>query len=261
MIESIYYNANIALNYIEGPKNGDPILLVHGNLSRWQAFSPIIPDLIEGMHVYALDLRGHGKSTHHPGTYTLQNHVVDIAAFIKEKIGQPVTLFGKSLGGMVGFMAAANHPELIRRIIVADSPLTLETLRPHVAAQREFAYRILHFLRSNQIKEMYKEVNDDFSSESFSVCDPDLIVATFDRFEENINEYDIKKLFPLIHCPVLIMRGEEKLGSMITNADIDVAVKLLPQLKHYQIPGVGHSLLDNKEIVLEKLKHFLQSNS
>ncbi len=258
MNELTYRGSTITLNYIEGPKNGLPLLLVHGNMSRWQAFLPIISDLSSDTHVFALDLRGHGKSSHATGTYMLQNHLHDVTSFIKEQIGSPVILFGMSLGGMIGLMAAAHYPELIRSIIIADSPLTLETLRPIVESQKELGHRILHYLKTNQINKVYEEMNDNFSSESICMCDPDILVTTFDRYEEMIFGYNIEKLFPLIRCPILIMRGEEKLGSMITDNDMRVATALLPQLRQCRITGVGHSLLMSKEIVLETVMCFLR---
>lgn len=109
--------------------------------------------------MFALDLRGHGKSSHAPGTYTLQNHMLDVISFINEKIESPVTLFGMSLGGMIGLMAAAHYPTLIQSIIVADSPLTLETLYPIVESQKDFGHRIIHYLQTKQINIIYEELN------------------------------------------------------------------------------------------------------
>ncbi len=257
MNELIYQGLGANLNYVEGPKNGKPLLLVHGNMGRWQEFSPIITELASHMHVFALDLRGHGKSSHVPGTYTLQNHLQDVAAFIRERIRSPVILFGISLGGMIGLMAGAHYPELIRGVVTADSPLTLETLRPNIESQRSLGHRMINFIKTNQIDKLYQEINDDFSAESMCACDPDVIVGTFDRYEEMVLGYDLEKLFPSIKCPVLIMHGEEKLGSMITDNDMCKAKELLPQLEHLKITGVGHSLLMNKEIVLEAVTRFL----
>lgn len=258
MNELTYHGSVIDLNYIEGPKNGLPLLLVHGNFGRWQSFLPIIHDLTSHMHVFALDLRGHGKSSRAPGTYVLQNHLLDVISFIKEQIRSPVYLFGMSLGGMVSLMAGAQYPELVRGIITADPPLTLETLRPIVESQKELGQRIIHYLNTNQIDKLYQEINDDFSSDNLCACDPNVLMMTFDRYEEMLNGYDIEQLFPSIKCPVLIMRGEKELGSMISDKDMKLAKALLPQLKQHQISGVGHSLLINKEMVLESIRQFLK---
>ena len=257
MIESVYRNSGINFNFIETPKNGSPLLLVHGNMGRWQAFSPIIPDLIHKHHIYALDLRGHGKSSHAAGTYTLQTHMTDVISFINDQIKLSVTIFGMSLGGMIGLMAAAHYPELVQQVIVADSPLTFETLFPIVKSQRDFGHQVIHYLQTKQTQKLYEVLNDDFASESFCACDIDVLVGTFDRYEEMVAGYNMEKLFPAIHCPTLIMRGEASLGSMITDNDMIKAKSLLPTLQDRKITGVGHSLLQNKEIVLETVMQFL----
>src|SRR3990167_8353385 len=100
MNEFTYQSSLVNLNYFEGPDNGAPLLLLHGNSNRWQSFKPIIPELINNFHVYALDFRGHGKSGRTPGYYKLQDHLQDVSSFIKEHIKKPVILFGHSLGGM-----------------------------------------------------------------------------------------------------------------------------------------------------------------
>jgi pimeloyl-ACP methyl ester carboxylesterase len=246
-------SSSVALHYIEGPENGSPLLLIHGNMGRLEAFTSIIPELTSSTHLFAVDLRGHGKSPRVAGAYTLEDHVNDITAFIKEKIQGPVILFGMSLGGMIGLMAAARFPDLIRGIIIGDSPLSKTTLYPILEQQRDFANRITHYLKTNQIDKLREELNNNFSAENFRSCDSDIITATFDRTNEMLKGFEMETLLPLIKCPLLIMRGDEKLGSMIQDVDIDKATQLAPQIIDIKIPDIGHSLLENKEIVLKEL--------
>ncbi len=258
--ELLYCRPGINLNYIEGPKNGSPLLLLHGNVGRWQAFTPIIPDLISKYHVFAVDFRGHGKSSHVPGSYTLENHLLDVIAFINEKIKSPVTLFGISLGGMVSLMAAARYPQLIQNVIVADPPLTLETLSPFVEAQKDFGRRVIGYLQTQQLDKVREALNDEFAAESCCACDPDVLISTFERHAEMMAGYSLDTLFPQIKCPLLMMRGEESLGSMITDKDMSKARELLPTLTEQKIAGVGHSVLMNKESVLQTVIQFLVNN-
>ena len=53
---------NIDLFY-EKFGSGTPIILVHGNGENYNIFDKIIPLLSELFTVYAIDLRGHGKSS------------------------------------------------------------------------------------------------------------------------------------------------------------------------------------------------------
>lgn len=261
MKEQIYHLPNVQLNYIESHHAGTPVLLVHGNMGRWQSFSSILPDLAPHAHIYALDLRGHGKSSRVSGAYTIQDHLSDIVAFIQEKIKTPVILFGNSLGGMIGLMAAARYPALIKGLILADAPLSKETLFPIVRSQIHLGDRILNYLKTNQIDKLYAEMNDDFSAESFCLCDPDIFEMTFHQYEKMIEGYELDSIFTSIKCPALIMRGEESLGSMVSDKDIARVIELAPQVEHIKIADAGHSLLIKKEIVLPAVMKFIDRHA
>jgi pimeloyl-ACP methyl ester carboxylesterase len=257
MKEFTYHDSEVKLNYIEGPINGSPLLLVHGNMGRWQSFTPVLENLMQEHHLYAVDLRGHGKSSRVANSYILQNHVLDMVSFIKNQIAKPVKIFGLSLGGMIGLMIAANHPELVTSLVIGDSPLTLETLKPIIESQKEFGHALLKLLQKNQIAELYELVNDDLSAASIALCDPDIITITLDKCEEMIAGYDIREILPRIKCPILIIRGEPSLGSMISDADMDIVRNLLPTMTEIQLPGIGHSVLLEREMMLPSIQQFL----
>lgn len=76
---------------------------------------------------------------------------------------------------MISLMAAAQQPELIQAVIIADFPLTLETLKPILKSQLDLGQRIIHYKSTNQIERLYQEINDDFAAESMWACDTDVI--------------------------------------------------------------------------------------
>ncbi len=78
--------------------------------------------LITRWHLYALDFRGHGGSEHTPGRYKLRSLTADVATFAEQKIGKPMMLVGHSMGGIIGLMVAANHPNLVKALVVGDAP-------------------------------------------------------------------------------------------------------------------------------------------
>jgi pimeloyl-ACP methyl ester carboxylesterase len=258
MTELCYNNQSVSLNYFEGPKNGAPILLLHGNMGRWQVFHPLIEELSKTRHVFAMDLRGHGKSSHIPNSYLLKTHVQDVVSFIREKIDAPLTLMGYSLGGMIALMVAAHYPKLIHQLIVLDPPLTLKTLTPIIESQKEFGHRILHYLQTNQIEQLYAEVNDDSSSIGMSLCDPSIIEITIDQHEKMVEGFDIEQLIPLIKCPFLLLRGEAELGSMITDEDIEQVKQLSPQVREKKMLGFGHSMLAEEKVISALLAEVAQ---
>ena len=70
-----------------------------------------------------IDLRGHGRSDHAPGTYSVPFYTDDVIAFIEEVIAEPVVLVGHSLGGVITHHITATRPDLVRSALCEDPPL------------------------------------------------------------------------------------------------------------------------------------------
>ena len=101
LVERRFDTGEVVLNYAEGPNNGPPLVLFPGVTRRWQSFfMPIINPFINRTHIYAVDHRGHGKSSHKPGQYRLNDFSTDAATFLQQ-LDEPAIIFGHSLGGMI----------------------------------------------------------------------------------------------------------------------------------------------------------------
>ncbi|MGB3712855.1 MAG: alpha/beta hydrolase [Candidatus Promineifilaceae bacterium] len=116
----------VALNVVDGPPSGTPLLLIHGGGNRWQEFLPIIPGLAMRWHIYALDLRGHGKSGWVAGQYRPEHYAADVLALIEALALDRVILFGHSLGGWIALEAAARLGKKVHALILGDPPLNIE---------------------------------------------------------------------------------------------------------------------------------------
>lgn len=110
------------LNYAEGPDNGPPLVLVHGQLTSWQHWNRVLPRLAENYHVYAVDCHGHGGSDRTPERYDAVSMSADLEGFIAEVVGEPATVAGHSSGGLVAAHLAANAPERVRAVFLEDPP-------------------------------------------------------------------------------------------------------------------------------------------
>ena len=104
------------------------VLLIHGlffgNLAGW--FPTISQPLSRDADVLCYDLRGHGLSEMTDDGYTLEHHVDDACALLKELewIGQPISVMGHSFGGRVALKLAERIDVMIDQIILIDSPLS-----------------------------------------------------------------------------------------------------------------------------------------
>lgn len=241
----------VILNYMEYSKHQEPILLLHGATNRWQSFMPIIPDLAQTFHVYAMDFRGHGMSQR-AESYTLEDYLQDTYIYIQTCIKQPVTIIGHSLGGMVGVLLAATYPELVKKLIIIDAPLTLQSLKRLSSGPVEHANWLIQGLRYSQL------VPGLPIPEGLRQCDPEMLLAIVNQFEVTFGLYKQKALFPKITCPVLIIRGSRELGSLISDTDLKATIKLMPQLKDVKITHAGHSpMRQDQEAVITAINNFL----
>jgi pimeloyl-ACP methyl ester carboxylesterase len=120
LTQKTFQIGTVALNYVEGPPSGPPLLLLHGITQRWQEFLQLIPAFVDRYQVYALDFRGHGRSGRAAGSYTGETYSQDVLEFIDKVIAEPCIVFGHSLGGMVSLYLSANYSSRFRAQILGD---------------------------------------------------------------------------------------------------------------------------------------------
>ena len=118
--------AGIRLAYrVWGSPGAPPLVLLHGlgdSAADWGGVGPAF-----GGHwrVYAPDLRGHGRSGR-PGDYSVELMAADVLAFLDALRLDRVDLIGHSMGGLVGYLLAGDHPGRVERLILED----VAALRP-----------------------------------------------------------------------------------------------------------------------------------
>ena len=69
-----------------------------------------------------------------PGT-TMADIAADYARAIEDEFGEPVALHGTSTGGSVALQLAIDHPDLVRRLVLASSACRLSPLGRQVQAE------------------------------------------------------------------------------------------------------------------------------
>jgi pimeloyl-ACP methyl ester carboxylesterase len=124
MLKEYRFNTGeVELNYVKGPDSGPPLVLLHGLSLQWQNFLWIMPHLLLRHTVYAVDLRGHGKSGRAPGRYRCPDYAEDIRHFIEGRLGEPAVILGFSTGGVVAACVAARYPRLVSSAILEEPAL------------------------------------------------------------------------------------------------------------------------------------------
>ncbi len=112
---------------------GPPVVLVHGLTESSEVWDPVADRLAGDHRVITLDLRGHGRSAHHPsGDYGQTALAADLVAVLDAAgVGGDVRLVGHSRGGLVVAAVGAARP--VASVVVVDQPLRLAGFRDQVA--------------------------------------------------------------------------------------------------------------------------------
>ncbi len=141
--------------YYEKTGTGAPLIMLHGNGEDHTIFNKATAVLKKHFTVYAIDTRGHGKSSPVDELH-YEDMANDVYEFIcKLNLEKPI-VYGFSDGGIVALILAIKHPEAISRIVasgVNTQPNGLNTINLLI-------YKITYFFtRAKRIKLMLTEPN------------------------------------------------------------------------------------------------------
>jgi len=133
-------SGRIAVNgidyYYEIRGKGEPLLLLHGGLGSIDMFAQIMPMLAANREIIGVDLHGHGRTM-------LGNRPINLPAIgddlneILKRLGYgQVDVLGYSLGGGVALRLAVQHPERVRRLVIASAPFAQDGFFPEMLPQQ-----------------------------------------------------------------------------------------------------------------------------
>ena len=192
---------------------GEPVLLIHGLGSSTEDWDPQVDALAGEFTVITYDVRGHGKTAKPDGKYTVPQFSDDAARLIRHLALGPVHVMGLSMGGMIGFQLAVDHPELVRSLIIVNSgpEMIVRTWRERVAIlQRRLIVRMMGMRKMGEV----------LAGRLLPAPEHGALRATFaDRWARNdkgaylralsaLVGWSVMARLPSITCPVLVVSGD-----------------------------------------------------
>lgn len=115
-------NGNV-INYGEVENDKPALLLIHGQMSIWEDYALVLPELSKNWHIYAVDVYGHGESSHDESLYYLDVNGDDLIWFIDHVIGAPTVVAGHSNGAITTAYIAAYGGGNIAGAVLEDPPI------------------------------------------------------------------------------------------------------------------------------------------
>src|SRR5580698_3273089 len=133
--EHIVDLGEVRLNYaVAGDASLPALLLIPAQSESWWGYEVAMPLLAEHFQVFAVDLRGQGRSTRTPGRYTLDNMGNDLVRFIDEVIGRPAIVSGLSSGAVLtAWLSAYAKTGQVIAAHYEDPPLFASQVQPAIA--------------------------------------------------------------------------------------------------------------------------------
>jgi pimeloyl-ACP methyl ester carboxylesterase len=124
------------------------VLMLHGggqNRFSWKKTGQVLAQ--QGLHVVALDSRGHGDSDRAPkANYSIDALCADTLEVL-DQIGRPVALIGASMGGMTGMLVADGAgPQRVTQLVLVDVVPRYE--KSGSARIRDFMFSHVHGFES-----------------------------------------------------------------------------------------------------------------
>jgi len=253
--------------------SGQPVVIVHGLYGSSDNWLNIGKRLAEKHTVYMIDQRNHGRSPF-ANSHTFDDMRDDLEAFFEQHKIEKAILLGHSMGGKAAMWFAADFPEKIEKLVIADiAPKDYLQLKEDsqfylhrniLLAMQEIDFsqvksrsdvedfmaekidnkRIVQFLlknveRNKKIKRYQWRVN---------------AAVLYDHLDEivgGVNKSWLDDRIPITAYPVIFIRG--LLSKYIQDDDIERIKEIYPDANIVDIPGAGHWLH------AEKPKEFMKA--
>jgi len=254
---------------IEGPENGQVVVLVHGGtvpMFTWDAVSPALA--ASGYRVLRYDMFGRGYSDRPPVVYNrnlYRNQLLELLD--KLNLKEPVNLVGYSFGGGIVADFSARYPQRVRQLAMI-SPVVYNFKTPRIfriPVLGEFLARIAGIRtitkRANSMFEgtqLYRRHTDLFAEQTtfkgfqasmLSMIRSDAIGDYRDSFE-SVGKQKRNVLL------IWVSRDPE-----IPEEVINTARKLIPDVRFHAVQDAGHNIVFQKpEQISTMLTNFLKSN-
>src|SRR3954452_11316491 len=122
-----------------GDPAGPPLVALHGGIITFQrSFGDVLPWLTERRRVIGVELQGHGHTPDTGRAMSIDRFADDVAQLIDRVAdGEPVDVWGFSLGALTATSLALRHPLQVRRLVLAASNIRPDGYHPEITAPEQ----------------------------------------------------------------------------------------------------------------------------
>ncbi len=236
---------------------GTPVIILHGLFGSSDNWIPIAQKISQKYRVIVVDLRNHGLSPH-SDVHTYQSMVSDVFELLTTLNIDCAHIIGHSMGGKVAMKFAAEYPECVISLTIADT-LPKNYLENQISTINSDFHNVIFetiekidlqsFKTRKDIEKKIEQVISDkqiagsilknlkLSGKSFywKINVPVLKV----QLNHLLSEINLEDL-PQINKPTLFIRGSK--SNYITDFEFNKTKDIFPEAKLSTIVGATHWL-------------------
>jgi pimeloyl-ACP methyl ester carboxylesterase len=265
----------IRIRYLDWEGSGQDLVLVHPTGFVADIWLPLAQRLCSRFHVVAPDVRGHGD-TEKPADYTMALLVQDMAAFIDEAgLVDPIGV-GHSAGATTIAALEAERSSTFRAAVLMEpvlnydkkpeslgtelSDLAANTLKrraiwPSRAAALDSYSSRPPFETWNEtaLREYVRHAFADQPDGTVELkCTPEAESRMYVNGPQTVDAGDVT---PRVHCPVLLIRGQESLALSLSR--FERTAKLMANCQSATIPGGHFAPFEQMQLAGDEIVRFL----
>jgi pimeloyl-ACP methyl ester carboxylesterase len=240
----VQLSTGIRMHFAEqGDAHGEPIILLHGYSDSWFSFSRVLAPLAQERRVYALDLRGHGKTDKPASGYHMRDLAADVIAFMDAKQIIRATVIGHSMGGFVAQQVALAAPKRVSHLVLVGTGTTPRNivgfgeLEEAVAALPDPVPDA--FAREFQLSTVHTPVGDAFIDRAVSES-LRLPARVWRELMAGMKATDPAVALGRSGIPALVVRGDK--DTYISPAETKALVAMVDAKRNRSYSNTGHAL-------------------
>ncbi len=242
--------------------SGSPLVIVHGLYGSSDNWLNIGKHLAEKYMVYMIDQRNHGRSPF-ASTHTFDDMRDDLAEFFEQHKIEKATVLGHSMGGKVAMWFAADYPEKIEKLVIADiAPKDYMLLKEDsqfylhqniLLAMQEVDFTQIKY--RNDVDDFLSQKIDDERIRQFLLknvakdketkrykwrVNAEVLYNYLDEIVSGVNKSWLDDRIPITSYPVIFIRGMK--SKYILPEDESLIKEIYPDATIVDIPDAGHWL-------------------
>jgi pimeloyl-ACP methyl ester carboxylesterase len=232
--------------YRTGDGSLPPLVLCHGATDSGLCWTPVARALEGEYDIIMIDARNHGLSESPQGPSAPQEQSEDLAGLIRALGLERPTVMGHSMGGGATLQLAANHPDLVGRVILEDAaPVEFNPARlaPENRARMFDWMRNLKGKTREEVMAMGRQQSPTWSEEELGPWADSKLQVNVDAMSRYTPVSEPwRDLFARVRCPMLLIIADNDKGSMARPELAAEAARLFPNVRVAHVPGAGHNV-------------------